>query len=140
VKSRLPGRMNHPPVWIDWNRAIDGGLHVIADTDEAGEPHLGSADLDSAGEMTAAPVYSPEPLSAWYHTGIFQTAPDKTELLRFTMKATGRGFTVAVRPLPSQQLRRRGPHRALVGRQPRNECLTRRGHAGRTTTKRSRPR
>jgi hypothetical protein len=31
----------------------------------------------------------------------FSDGPDKTELLRFTMKATGRGFTVAVRPLPS---------------------------------------
>jgi hypothetical protein len=89
------------PVWIDWRRATDGGLRFITYTDEAGEPHLGCADLDRAGQMTTDPVFSPHPLESFYHTGIFRTAPGKRQLLRFSVKATGRGFTVAVRPLPS---------------------------------------
>lgn len=90
----------HDPIWIDWKGAAEGGLRVIAATDEDGKPLLAAVEIDQKGEMLHQPKY--EQGRAWYTTRLFIMPDGNTQIWRFTATVSPDCLLMGAKPVPSE--------------------------------------
>lgn len=93
------------PIWIDWNQSTEGGLRVIAATDEDSNPAMAIVDLDAAGEMKQRPSY--QPLRAWCTTRLLRMKDGTTQLWRFVATLSAEGLMMKAKPVPSEDYQAR---------------------------------
>jgi hypothetical protein len=86
------------PVWIDWKGAADGGLRVVAMTDDEGEPWLAAVEIDRDGEMKEKALY--DKMRGWCTTRLFKMPDGTTQLWRFTATVSPDCLLMKAKPVP----------------------------------------